>query len=74
MKAFQDFVFKIDDRFKRRSILETSMDNVVVFEMIYGENETIFGYTTVQMDDVQSLVCLMNFIYFCNYYNFNFTI
>jgi hypothetical protein len=33
------------------------MENVVVFEMTYGENETIFGYTTVQMDDVQSLVC-----------------
>jgi hypothetical protein len=28
--------------------------------MTYGENETIFGYTTVQMDDVQSLVCWIN--------------
>ena len=60
VKAFQDFVFKVDDKFKRRSILETSMENVVVFEMTYGENETIFGYTTVQMDDVQSLVCWIN--------------
>lgn len=32
------------------------MENVVIFEMVYGDPETLFGYTIVRMDDVQSLV------------------
>ncbi len=56
VKNYQDFVFTIDDRFKRHTVLDTSIENCIIFEMTHGEIETTFAYTTVQMDDLHSLV------------------
>jgi hypothetical protein len=56
---YDDFVFLIDDRFKRKKSRETSLDrtlqDVISFEMIHGDDNKSFGYTNILLEDVKTL-------------------
>lgn len=55
-KPYEDFVFTIDDSYKRKEVLTTTVDNCVTFEIVQGDPEVLFAYVVVPIDDLQSLV------------------
>jgi hypothetical protein len=53
---YQDFLFEMNDYFKPKEVLNTSVENSISFEMNTDDNQEVKFFSTVQMDDVHTLV------------------
>ncbi len=52
---YDDFVFLIDEKFKKRNLLDRTTLDIVTLEMVHGDENASFGYTNITMDDIKTL-------------------